>query len=45
MRLDGAFYVTDGEYPAARDLSDKGDFDIFALDPIAKKYFKLLEYR
>lgn len=43
--LDGTFYVADGEYPAARDLGDKGDFDIFALDPIAKKYFKLLEYR
>ena len=45
VRLDGTFYVADGEYPAARDLGDKGDFDIFALDPIAKKYFKLLEYR
>ena len=43
VRLDGIFYVNKGEYPAGSDLGD--DYDIFSLDPIAKKYFKLLEYK
>ena len=43
VRLDGIFYVDKGEYPAGSDLGD--DYDIFWLDPIAKKYFKLLEYK
>nr|WP_314998378.1 hypothetical protein [uncultured Campylobacter sp.] len=43
VRLDGIFYVNKGEYPAGSDLGD--DYDIFWLDPIAKKYFKLLEYK
>ena len=45
VRLEGAFYVTDGKYPHGADLGDDGDYDIFSLDPVAKKYFKLLEYR
>jgi len=43
VRLDGIFYVNKGEYPAGSDLGD--DYDIFWLDPIAKKYLKLLEYK
>ena len=45
VRLEGAFYVSDGKYPNGADLGDDGDYDIFSLDPIAKKYFKLLEYK
>ena len=43
VRLDGIFYVNKGEYPAGSDLGY--DYDIFWLDPIAKKYLKLLEYK
>ena len=45
VRLEGAFYVTDGKHPHGADLGDDGDYAIFSLDPVAKKYFKLLEYK
>ena len=45
VRLEGAFYVSDGKYPNGADLGDDGNYDIFSLDPVAKKYFKLLEYK
>ncbi|MGP1534150.1 MAG: hypothetical protein ACTTJF_08800 [Campylobacter sp.] len=45
VRLEGAFYIDEGKFPQSADIEKSGDYDIFSLDPVAKKYFKLLEYK
>lgn len=45
VRLEGAFYIDEGKFPESADIEKSGDYDIFSLDPVAKKYFKLLEYK
>ena len=45
VRLEGAFYIDEGKFPQSADIEKSGDYAIFSLDPVAKKYFKLLEYK
>ena len=45
VRLEGAFYIDEGKFPESADIEKSSDYDIFSLDPVAKKYFKLLEYK
>ena len=45
VRLEGAFYIDKGKFPHSADIEKSEDYAIFSLDPVAKKYFKLLEYK